>query len=306
MLYYYIIMVIYECNKCYLIFTKKSSYIVHINRKTSCIIEYIITEDNKFKCMYCDSIFTRVDNCKFHIQSCNSKILKLKENENIELKQKLEEKNKDLEEKNKELEKFKKMYNELVSKTTIPIQNNITNNTTNDNSIINNTDNSVTNNIVNQNIIIKFGEEDITKLTPKEVKSILSSGFQAVQESFKLINCNPRLKEQINSYIPNLRAPYAYIYDGEKFVVKDINQVLEDIINSRCGDIQELYNNNNTKMTNIQQKSIQGLLKKIKENDKKIINEDKKEIRIAMYNNKDNIEIPKKKKTKNTNNIEVI
>jgi len=297
-------MVQYKCDKCEMTFTKKSNYIVHTNRKTSCVVEYNVTEDGKYECMYCHTVFTRVDNCNVHINNCNLKITKLKDDEINELKKELEEKNKKIEDMTKILNSISQSDNKIINQTT----NNTTDNSThtdNSNTIITdnstnniNNDNSITNNTVNNIITIKFGDEDLNKLNFKEIKSILTSGYQAVPESFKLTNCNPRLPEQINAYIPNLRAPYAYVYDGEGYVLKDLNEVLEDIILNKASDIQELYNINSKHLTAVQQRSIQGLLKKVKENDKQIMTDDKKEIKIAMYNNRDKIEsFEKAKKT---------
>ncbi len=308
-------MVTYSCEDCGLLFDKKSTYVNHKNRKTACLIEYTKTDDNKYKCNYCDKEYSRTNLVKDHVDSCIEKY-----------KKELEYKNKALEENKKELEELKKMYNNLLSNnqsttattTTTPvipqsipsninndnsIHNSTTNNTTDNSTTNNTTDNSTTindnsTNTVNNICIIKFGEEDLSKINQQEINKILKSGFMANQESFKLVNCNPRIPEQMNAYITNLRAPYAYVYDGEKFVVKDVNQVLDDIIINRAGDIQELYQKNHTKLSPVQQKSIQGLLKKIKENDKNLINEDKKEIKIAMYNNKESINVPKKLKKK--------
>jgi hypothetical protein len=316
-------MVTYKCDKCEIEFTNKSHYNKHCNRKKSCLTNYIKINDNLYKCRFCDIEYTRSTSVNTHAITCTEKI---KHEKNIELKEindELDDKDKELkfvkfelEDTKKELEKYKKMYDEIIKNKKSNDNNTINNTTNNDNSTnttnndnstnttnndnsTNNIDNSITNNnTINQNITIKFGDEDISKLTQKEIKTILSSGYQAIQEAFKLINCNPRLPENINSYVSNLRSNYAYIFDGENFVVKDLNQVLDDLIINRAGDIQELYNTNNNNMTNTQQRSIQGLLKKIKENDKKIITEDKKEIKIAMYNNKENIETNKKSNRK--------
>ena len=78
----------------------------------------------------------------------------------------------------------------------------------------------------------------------------------------------------------------------------------EDIILNKASDIQELYNINSKHLTVVQQRSIQGLLKKVKENDKQIMTDDKKEIKIAMYNNRDKIEsFEKAKKSSKKKNI---
>jgi hypothetical protein len=246
-------LVTYKCEKCEAEFNNKAHYNKHISRKTPCVTHYIKINDNLYKCRYCDAEYTRSTTVNSHIETCTEKIKTEKNRELNDLQLALEDKNKelkfakfDLEDKSKELEttkkeleKLKKMYDALISNksnnlnqttnntTDNSIDNsntNITDNSTTDNSITNN-DNSITNNTVNNIITIKFGDEDLSKLNFKEIKSILTSGYQAVPESFKLTNCNPRLPEQINAYIPNLRAPYAYVYDGEGYVLKDLNEV---------------------------------------------------------------------------------
>ena len=55
-------MVTYICEYCTKIFSKKSAYIAHINRKNKCGIKNI----NKLQCIYCKNIYANLNTLKLH------------------------------------------------------------------------------------------------------------------------------------------------------------------------------------------------------------------------------------------------
>ena len=91
-------MVVYKCEKCNKEFNQKSNYMVHINRKKSCIVNE--NTDNNintliYKCEKCNKEFTKKYNYSLHINKnnpCNSKDL-IKENKILLSKIKKLEKN---------------------------------------------------------------------------------------------------------------------------------------------------------------------------------------------------------------------
>ena len=59
------------CDKCKKEFTKKSSYVKHMNRKTSCIKEENIMQKEKDRtCQYCNKIFTQPYILRYHLNKC--------------------------------------------------------------------------------------------------------------------------------------------------------------------------------------------------------------------------------------------
>jgi len=57
-------MVVYTCDSCNREFHKKSTYIKHINRKTTCIESE--RNYNRLECIYCHKSYSRLDVLKRH------------------------------------------------------------------------------------------------------------------------------------------------------------------------------------------------------------------------------------------------
>ena len=261
-------MVFYKCEKCNKEFNQKSNYIVHINRKKSCIIINDDTDNNTliYKCEKCNKEFTKKYNYSLHINKnnpCNSKDL-IKENKILLNKIKKLEKNQTnniqlenkiilLEEENK---KINELYNNLLDKC-IKNNNIITNNNTNtvNNKTIktnNTTNNNTTNNTIN-NINVKlvpFGMENLDDLTLEEKTNILNSGLLCSVVCTKKINCNPRLPQYHNISFTNLRSNDAKIYDKDKtWRTVDKEDLFESVILRRIDDVNNIIENEEIKIS---------------------------------------------------------
>ena len=203
-------MVLYKCDKCLKEFNKKHNYEVHINRKFSCINNYIDKD--------------------LIIQNLT--------NENIELEQKnkeLEQKIKKLDEKNIILnELYKSLLDKCLDKTikNKNISNNNCNNTNNYNDITNNTINNI-------NVkLVPFGMENLDDLTLEEKKIILNAGMFCSVMCTKKLNCNPRLPQYQNITFTNLRSNDAKIFDKDKtWKTVDKEDLFETVIPRRIDDI---------------------------------------------------------------------
>ena len=215
-------MVLYKCDKCLKEFNKKHNYEVHINRKFSCINNYIDKD--------------------LIIQNLS--------NENIELEQKnkeLEQKIKKLDEKNIILnELYKSLLDKCLDKTikNKNISNNNCNNTNNYNDITNNTINNI-------NVkLVPFGMENLDDLTPEEKKIILNAGMFCSVMCTKKLNCNPRLPQYQNITFTNLRSNDAKIFDKDKtWKTVDKEDLFETVIPRRIDDVNLLIENEEIKIT---------------------------------------------------------
>ena len=235
-------MVLYKCDKCLKEFNKKHNYEVHINRKFSCINNYIDKD--------------------LIIQNLTDK--------NIELEQKnkeLEIKIKKLDEKNIILnELYKSLFDKCLDKTikNKNISNNNCNNTNNYNDITNNTINNI-------NVkLVPFGMENLDDLTQEEKKIILNAGMFCSVMCTKKLNCNPRLPQYQNIAFTNLRSNDAKIFDKDKtWKTVDKEDLFETVIPRRIDDVNLLIENEEIKITPY----MENLLKKGIEEDRVIKDE---------------------------------
>ncbi len=265
-------MVNYTCVKCNKEFVKKSNYLTHMNKKNPCEpiivttnyppglppkppIIYNFDNINSNICIYCNTIFTRKDVLKRHIDNrCKVKKLKdeeeEKDKENIfklllakdeEMKKrdeenkknmnKLEENNKKLEENNKKMEEYVKKLSDmnielnnkvgkLLEKMSI---NNINNNI---NNITNNT--NITNINISKDKLVNFGEEDIKEIELKLFDNCFNKfGKHIFEASAKNIWFDkPKNK---NFYISDLSRDKAMCYKDGQFYLTPITTVLTTI-----------------------------------------------------------------------------
>ena len=249
----------YTCEKCKKNFNYKCNYLRHINKKFPCI------KDDKieFKCELCNNNFSSKSNLTRHIKGrCSVKnqaiINKLtKEKESIE--------------------------NELEL-----LKNNMANNSKS-NIIINNITNNITNNNIN---IVNFGRERIEKLSKEEIEQILNSGAGALTQHVKMIHLNERLPEYQNIYLSNLRGNTCLIYFNKKWIAADIDDKIDDLITYGTEDIRDLLEKTDNENKYIRSQT-KKLIDNIDDHDKKIILDQKKRIKLALYNNKDIVKIKK-------------
>jgi hypothetical protein len=261
-------MVLYYCNKCYKSFDKKHNYLVHMNRKRSCVknfnntnelikeiedeyeieeIQEVDTEHElennvkNFQCNYCAKEFTRKDNLKRHLDKCkcNNELV-------VSLKSKIEV----MCDKINYLENHMKKSGKKII-TNNNLQQNITNN--NQNNI----------NMYFPNNIIPLGKEDISFLSNKNLINMLK--IMKIEEIhsrlIELINFNKALDNNQNVIKYKNKLYLSLELDGktkdkivktntideltEKYIKRNI-----DLIEDKISELKEGNNNDILKIEN--------------------------------------------------------
>jgi hypothetical protein len=209
------------------------------------------------------------------------KLEQLKEETNI-LKLKLKLNNK------KNITSFKSLNNMLMNKNYMANSNN------------------TTNNIINNNIqLISYGKEEIPDtLTIKDKKQILNAGNLCLEKLIEITNCGV-YNQFKNIIITNLKDNYVYKYDEKLgfFTIANKTDTLNDLINNRVMDIEEIYNElTEANKINIEIKNkIKMFLEKIQNEENKFTDHNENitydnyknykinKIKILLYNNNDKI-----------------
>jgi len=292
-------MVFYKCDKCNKEFHQKSNYLSHINRKKSCITSDDNTNNNiiiesvtniiNYKCDKCNKEFNQKCNYLLHINKknpCNSKDL-INENKELLLKVKeLEQENSIkqnkiilLEEENK---RINELYNNLLDKCIKNNSNNIITNTVNNN---NNTNNNTI------NITLKnFGNENYTKLTNEEQIRILKSNKQCVSNLIKFLHINDRLPEYKNICIKNLRGKGGYLYEGNRWLHCNFENLLIILFKNKINDLEKILNSNEG-LISFNNNYIQNLIENYTDDMDTFIKNNKDNIINMLYNNTKNYKI---------------
>jgi uncharacterized C2H2 Zn-finger protein len=288
-------MVFYKCNKCNKEFNRKSNYTSHINRKFFCnknsitntdnlVIENIITNETIsvsespvidkqiYKCETCHKEFNKKSNYTSHInrkKTCNNEIvseLKNYKNEYFNL-----------------LIKYEELQNKFIDLN----KNNITNNTTNN--TINNHNNITTNNTINITLT-NFGNEKYTKLTNDEQIRILKSNKQCISNLIKFLHINDRLPEYKNICVKNLRGKGGYLYEGNKWLHCNFENLLMILFKNKINDLEKILNSNEG-LISYNNNYIHNLIENYTDDMDTFIKNNKDNIINMLYNNTKNYKI---------------
>ena len=174
----------------------------------------------------------------------------------------------------------------------------------NENNIINNNQTIHNTNVNNTKIdnininvegfkMVKFGEEDLSSIKDDIYKKILNSGFKSVPNLIQHVHFNPQNPNNQNIYISNMQNTFILVYDGEKWDVKDRDDVIEELMYSKTDHLLEKFDD---LIGELPSKAINKFQRFIdKKDDNKIIEKIKKDIKMILYNNRSlPIEIRKK------------
>jgi uncharacterized C2H2 Zn-finger protein len=238
--------------------------------------------DNQYLCDHCKTTFTRKDSLTRHVK--NRCKVKKATNDNLEniynMLFQLKQDNEELKHTNEEL---KKKVDNIENKT----------NTINHNTINGNINNTINNNH-NYINVIAFGKEEIS-FPDDSIKYLLSKGFTAVELTVKNTNFSEKKPQFHNVYLPNIRGDFAMVYNGEKWGLKDLNYVLQQIYNDKKYYLEDKFDEFIDSLSKSSIKSFRRFLKKEEKDpncSKKII----KNIKAMLHNNK---AIPMKTITRN-------
>jgi len=177
------------------------------------------TSNMIFKCNYCDNVYKYKQGKYRHQKVCKFN-------------------NTDV------ITQLKSKVSELENKITQMNTTNTTNNGhMNNGTIVNG---QLNNGPVNNNYIIKFGAEDLSAILSKEdMIKICNKKFTAIEESIKMTHFNKNKPELNNVIIKNLRDEYAYVHDGENYIVQEKNDIISDLIELHLDNIEMIINEEN-------------------------------------------------------------
>ena len=174
-----------------------------------------ISENNNYTCIYCNKTFNKHQSYYRHINYyCKDKL----SHEEI-LEKKIERKVK---------KKIKEEY-KLVPYKKITTTNTIYNNT-----------------YVNNNIIIKnFGAEDTSHLSDEFMYSMIRSPYKMMLPMIEKIHLDENKPENKNIKVPNIRDNTYKVYDQGRWLYKDRDTIIRDMIDAKCYEVDRFYTEKN-------------------------------------------------------------
>jgi len=228
--------------------------------------------NTKLVCEHCNKTYSRIDSLNRHLKKCSEKKNDDEEKQNLinlieVLNKQIEEQKKEKEEYKIELAKRNNQIDELIKKAGINIG---------------------TQNNIQQNIkILAYNNTDVSHLTDNDYLKCLKHSNFCIPHLIEKIHFNPKKPENHNIYISNLKNNYVMIYNGNKWMLNDREESIQNIIDEKESIIEqklEEWIENGKKYPDIMKKFNRYLEKK--ENDT-VLNKIKGEIKLMLFNNRD-------------------
>ena len=325
------------CEKCKKEFKYKYLLDKHLNRKIPCVTnnlmidrytkeiedinnklnEYIISSyESKTTCYFCNKLFSKRGNLERHLNlTCNTKkqyvtrkdLLinkKLKIENEINKHENIIIKDDHINKLENEIDMIKKTVNTLLKKQSIK-KFTTENNGVTFQQIINNVNNvdTINNLNINNNLMINinsFGKENISHITEKEYKQYMTGFFPGFVKFIEKVHFDDNAPENHNIYFTNLKSKYIYVYEDNKWIMKQKNDIIDDIIRKKYLLLDDKCEEYEDKEIN------ENISNKFREFQENFYNEEaqkntKDDVMLLLYNNRDKIE---KLRKINTNMIQ--
>ena len=212
-------------------------------------------------CKFCNKIFTTMANKRRHeIHRCKNRV-------SLIIKKEREEHNK---EKEKLYNYIEKLLENQGNTTNIHIDKQL------------NQDNST-----NQTITLNsYGNEDLSHITDKIKDELLKIPYFAIPKLIETIHFNDDMPQNKNIKFPNKKENILSVYEGDKWVYKDKNETINDLIDSKYNVLDNHYDETEGNISNYIQKSYTSFKKVYEEGDEEFVKNLKKECDMVLLNNR--------------------
>ena len=138
--------------------------------------------------------------------------------------------------------------------------------------------------------ILAFKNTDLSHLTQQDYINCLNRSNMCIPHLIKKIHFNPQKPENHNIYISNIKNNYTMVYNGDKWVIKDRDESIKDLIDKNEFILEqklEEWIENGKNYPKIMKKFNRYLEKK---EQNLILNEIKKEIKLILFNDREMIQ----------------
>lgn len=113
--------------------------------------------------------------------------------------------------------------------------------------------------VINNNyqFILPFGNEETDTLTPEEKLAIFASDTNPIVMIIIKTNLNPLTPQYHNVGYKNMNLGWGFIYNGETWEKKEIEAIMNDLLNSKRKDLINIYNEIKEYLSEEQNKNIE-------------------------------------------------
>ena len=144
---------------------------------------------------------------------------------------------------------------------------------------------------IQQNIkLLSYGSTDISHLTDKDFLKCLNHSNFCIPHLIEKIHFNPKNPENHNIYISNIKNNYAMLYNGNKWILKDRDETIMNLIDDKDVILEqklEEWIENGKEYPKIMSKFKRYIDKK---DNNKVLNKIKDEIKLVLFNNREMVD----------------
>ena len=236
-------------------------------------------KDSLFECEFCNKPFSRSDSL---IRHQNGRCKNKSSNENmIELvnllNEQMKEQKEQIKEEKKQMKEERQILNNQIKEQNSQIKELIKKA-------------GITNSNINiqQNIkLLSYGNTDMSHLTDKDYMKCLNHSNFCVPYLIEQIHFDPQKPENHNIYISNIKNNYVMLYNGNKWILKDRDEAIMNLIDDKDVILEQKLEewiekgNEYPKIMNKFKRYIE------KKDNNKVLNKIKDEIKLVLFNNRE-------------------
>ena len=173
-----------------------------------------INDEDNLSCEYCNRVFKRKYHLTRHYNTC-----KIKEKFNYKklYEEALNQKAKSEESKDKIISQLTDQLERVIEKVG---------------------DTHITQNTI---ILNCYGSENIEHITDKYKLELLKLPYSMIPKLIENVHFDPNYPENNNIYIPNKKEPYVKVFHDNKWVYKDRNKTINELIDKNYNRLDEYY-----------------------------------------------------------------
>jgi len=229
------------------------------------------TNTKLFKCSFCESVFNTRASCRRHERRfCKENpdfVDKIIDAKNSKIKNLQKDKEALLQDKEK-LEREKKELYKQVSKLLDKVGD--------------------TTNIQNNLIMNNYGKEDLSHITDSLKTNLLNMPYCAIPKMIEAIHFNDEKPENKNIVLPNKKDNLVKVFQGDKWVYKNKNDTITDLVDSKYTIIDDHYEDMDSQdQVKPQVKTTFTKFRKFyEEGDAEMVEKLKRECELVLLNNR--------------------
>ena len=143
-------------------------------------------------------------------------------------------------------------------------------------------------NIQNNIILNSYGNEDLSHITDALKTELLGIPYGAIPKMIEAIHFNDEKPENKNIVIPNKKENLVKVFEGDKWIYKNKNETITDLVDSKYTIIDEHYEDmdNEHKVSSAMKTTFTKFKKIYEAGDEEMVANLKKQCELVLLNNR--------------------